>query len=255
LIAVTTFSKKGYELYGRSLLDSFANWPGEVVIYYDEHPKDYASLEHLGFTWKNLKDVFGHDQFISYCDRNPIFRGKIQGGYSYTFDAVRFCHKAFAQFDVLQNYSGKVFWIDGDSEFIKPVTEDFMNSLFENHTLSILSRPGFYTETGFIGFDTEGEKFKEFLDSYISLYRKGLIFTLEGWHDCYAIDAAINQSQVPYKDLVGGWKLGDNLEVLDKTVLGNYLVHNKGGKKFARNVSSGNARLPVSLEQSKGMLS
>lgn len=230
MLAVTTFSQKGYDLYGKKLLESLIeNWPGFVVVYVDEVPE----MRNTKIVYRMLSEVFGHDQFIKYCDRDPIFRGKIQGGYSYTYDAVKFCHKVFAQFDALQNHKGKVFWIDGDCVLKKTVAEEFMNSIFDGHTLAILSRPGFYTESGFIGFDTQGEKFKEFLDAYINMYRKGLLFTLPGWHDCYALDAAINQSQVPYKDLVGNWKFGDKLEVIENTVLGEYLVHNKGGKKFA----------------------
>jgi len=247
MIAVTTFSPKGYEIYGRKLLESLIeNWPGKVNCYVDEIP----DLEHEKITYKLLKNVHGHDQFIKYCSQNPIFSGKVDGGYSYTFDAVKFCHKAFAQFDSLRHNKGKIFWIDGDCVLTKPVTEEFMSSVFNGATLAILSRPGFYTESGFIGFDTEGEKFKEFLDWYVKIYQKGLLFTLPGWHDCYAVDHAINQSEAPYRDLVGNWKFGDKLEVLENTVLGEYLIHNKGGKKFANSgtrAESGNSHRPLSV--------
>lgn len=238
MLGITTFSPKGYNLYGKLLLESvIENWPGTLVCYVDEIP----DLKHAKIVYKLLRNVHGHDQFIKYCSQNPVFSGRIEGGYSYTFDAVKFCHKVFAQIDALKKsystvdpISTKLFWIDGDCLLKKQIEQSFLESIFDGHTLAILSRPGFYTESGFIGFDTEGEKFKEFLDWYTKIYQKGLLFTLPGWHDCYALDHAINQSQVPYKDLVGNWKFGDKLEVIEDTVLGEYITHNKGGKKFER---------------------
>jgi hypothetical protein len=238
MIALTTFSPSGYELYGEKLLYSLIkHWPGEVIAYVDEIPP----LEHPKIGYRYLNGVFGYETFKSYCSKNPMFSGKIMGGYSYTYDAVRFCHKAFAQFDCLGKASltqTPVFWIDGDSELLKPVTEGFMTSLFKDAALAILSRPGFYTETGFVGFNTAHPAFKNFLDTYMNIYRRGMLFTLPGWHDCYALDAAINMTQTPYHDLVGGWKMQDELDVLPKTILGEYLVHLKGGKKF-RNSGNG----------------
>jgi len=247
VIAVTTFAQKHWETYGKEMLESFSkNWPGEIHCYVDEIP----DTEFPKVTYKMLRKVHGLVPFIHYCEamsrsackkmdvpygeRNNVTRGMIEGNYSYTYDAVRFCHKVFAQLDALRKNDGKVFWIDADSVALKPIPEEFLESTFDGKTLSILSRPGFYTETGFVGFDTQGDRFDEFLDSYERVYGKGILFTLPGWHDCYAIDRAINDSQVPYNDLVGGWKLGDKLEVMENTVLGEYIYHKKGNQKWKK---------------------
>jgi hypothetical protein len=233
VIAVTTFSPKGYEAYGKDLLRSLSdNFPGETVAYVDEFVDDLPNV-----TQKLLRKVHGHDAFIANCSKSPIFSGRVEGGYFYTWDAIRFCHKVFAQIDTLQSHAGKVFWFDSDCILKKTISEEFLSSLFDGKTLSILGRPGFYTETGWVGFDTKGEKFSEFLNWYIDHYRKGLIFTLEGWHDCYALDNSIALSGVPVNDLVENWNMGDKLDVLEDTKLGEYLIHLKGNKKWSKNTS------------------
>lgn len=248
MIAVTSFAPKHFETYGREMLETFSQyWPGEILCYVDEIPEQ----EYPMVTYKLLRKVHGHDAFLTYCSamsqsaakkmgseygpKNDVTRGMIEGNYAYTYDAVRFCHKAFAQFDALKKNDGKVFWIDADSVALKPIPEEFLESIFNGATLSILSRPGFYTETGFVGFDTRGDRFKEFVGAYERVYSKGVLFTLPGWHDCYALDRAINDSEVPYNDLVGGWKLGDKLEVMENTVLGEYIYHKKGNQKWKKN--------------------
>jgi len=251
VIAVTTFAPKHWDVYAMDMLKSFSeHWPGEIHCYVDEKP----AMEFPKVTYKLLRKVHGHEPFLQYCAamsqsackkmgveygmKNDVTRGLIDGNYAYTYDAVRFCHKVFAQLDTLRRNKGKVFWIDADSIALKPIPEEFLESIFNGATLSILSRPGFYTETGFVGFDTEGDRFKDFLGAYERVYSKGILFTLPGWHDCYALDHAINESQVPYNDLVGGWELGDKLEVMENTVLGEYIHHKKGNQKWQRSTSN-----------------
>jgi len=237
VIGVTSFAPKHWDVYARKMLESFSkHWPGEIIAYVDEIPdEDFPKV-----TYKLLRKVHGHDQFVSYCltagkDRpskgDSIFTGRFHGGYSYTYDAVRFCHKVFAQFDAFKN-GGKVFWIDADSVALDQITKKFLDGLFDGKCLAIFDRPGFYTETGFVGFDTEHPSFKKFLDEYIKVYQKGTLFTLEGWHDCYALDHAIKLSGCSYTNLGKEWKKGDKLEVMDDSTVGLYIKHFKGNQKW-----------------------
>lgn len=230
---VTTFHPDGYERYGREMLETAVeNYPGDILVYYEEKP----AFHHEKVEYKPLSGVHGHDQFIAYCNRNPVFSGKVLGGYTYTYDAVRFCHKAFAQFDALQNNDGKVFWVDADTVFKKPIPPRFLADIFDGNALALLQRPGFYTETGFVGFDTRAQGFELFLAKYIDMYRRGLVFTLPGWHDCYALDAAVELSQVPVKNLSPDFEFHNTpLDVIETSVLGEYLDHKKGNRKWATN--------------------
>lgn len=225
MIAVTSFSPKGYELYGKKFLDSAADyWPTKIIAYVEEEMTDTEQV-----TYKLLSEVNGHDAFGQYCETNPVFCGRVGTGYNYNYDAKKFSHKAFAQFDALTNRTGKVFWLDADIVFKKEVKAEFLTDLFDNHTICALQRPGFYTECGFLGFDTERDDFQPFLSEYINVYRKGLLFQLKGWHDCYAFDYAVEKSGVSVKNLTE--KNAGVLNVLPYSVLGEYMVHNKGDRK------------------------
>lgn len=227
MIAVTSFSPKGYEVYGRKFLESAVeHWPSEILVYYEEIP----DFRHPKVTYANLAEVHGLNAFLQYCDTNPVFQGRVHG-YNYNYDAAKFARKAFAQFDALQSHTGKVFWLDADIVLKKPVNAEFLDDLFENRTMCALQRPGLYTESGFLGFDTDRTDFAPFLRQYIDVYRKGKLFQLRGWHDCYALDYAIEESGVSVNDLSRDYpKCGIN--VMPGSVLGEYMTHNKGNRKY-----------------------
>jgi len=229
VIALTSFSSQGFEVYGKKFLESAIKyWPTEILVYTEAD----LPLFHEKVKERDLMNVNGIESFLHYLDLNPIFKGQTQKGYNYNYDIHKFCKKSFAQLDALQSYKGKVFWLDADIVFTRPVTKEFLENVFHGKTLTCLQREGFYTETGFVGFDTEGEKFDTFLNDYENVYRKGRIFNLKQWHDCAAFDEAVRLSQVPVHNLSSFYKPGSDLHVFPKSELGPYLTHNKGNRKF-----------------------
>jgi len=228
MIAITSFSPKGYELYGKRFLESFVrNWPCDVVVYYEELP----DFQHENVIYKPIMSVFGMKAFLAYCDINPIFRGRTPLGYNYNLDARKFSFKVFAQLDALKNNEGKIIWLDADSVMKKPVTKEFIDSLFDSQAICLLGRDGFHCESGFVGFDVGHQNFDEFLERYENCYRRGQIFRLDRWHDCEALEWAIAQSGIGVKNLSNHWNVGDSLDVMPTTVLGPYIDHHKGNKK------------------------
>lgn len=233
MLVVTSFSEKGYNLYGKRFLESFVeNWPCDVVVYSEDW--EFIEFDHDRVYYRNLMECFGIQAFLSYCDRAPIFQGMTPVGYNYNFDAKKFCLKFFAQVDALQKHKGKVIWLDADSVTLKPLTEEFIDGIFADACVTYLGRQGFHSESGVVGFNAEASGFVDFVGKYTECYRKGLIFTLPRWHDCAALDWAIEQSGVKTNNLSSHWKLGDDLDVLPTTVLGEYIKHFKGNKKRAK---------------------
>lgn len=236
MLAVTTFSKSGYETYARQMIDTvIEHWPTKLIIY-TEFPLEIESDK------VEVRDFFsipGTEPFYQYLREVPVAHGKVNNGYNYNYDAWKFTRKVFAQYDVLKNADEKVFWLDADTEVKKPVPEAFLEGIFDGKAIAYLGRKGFYTETGFIGFDPQAVGFKEFLDAYITCLQKGILFTLKRWHDCEAFDWAMRQSGVSGNDL-SPWfsipghrkmRIGE-LDVFDRSVLGEYLVHHKGPRKM-----------------------
>jgi len=234
MIAVTTFSKTGYDNYASQMIDSVKEfWPTKLIVY-TEFP-----LEIEGVEVRDFFSIPGTQAFYQYLREVPMAHGKVNNGYNYNYDAWKFTRKVFAQYDVLKEASEKVFWLDADTVVRKPVPESFLESLFDGKALSYLGRTGFYTETGYIGFDPNAEGFKAFLEAYIGCLQKGILFTLKRWHDCEAFDWAREQTGVSGHDLSPWFKIPENkkmslnaLDVFSRSVLGEYLLHHKGPRKL-----------------------
>lgn len=235
MIAVTTFSKSGYETYAHRMIESVVrHWPTKLIIY-SEFPLESP---HEKIEVRDFFQIPHVTNFLTYLKNVPLAFGKVDGRYDYNFDLWRFSRKLFAQYDVLQNYKGKVFWLDADLYFRKKITEDFLGNLFESSPLVFLGREGFYTETGFVGFDTEYDRFDVFLKYYIDCLRKGFVFQLPRWQDCEVFDWARKQSGFQERNLSPFFKFPADkkitlkeLDVIQRSVLGEYIIHLKGQRK------------------------
>lgn len=236
---VTCFHKKGYEKYGKRMLESaIEHYDGDIVAYSEDFDDWGPDLQHEKVSYRPLQDISGYDAFMGYCSRSDIFRGLTPFGYDYNHDAVKFTKKVFAQFDAFTLEPGKIIWVDADSVIRKPTNLDF----FAGKAIFHLGRDGFYTETGVVGFDTEHPDFNEFLKQYRRVYQKGIIFTLQRWHDCEALDWAIVESNIQTHNLSPDWKKGDDLDVLKTTELSEFITHLKGVQKW-KQIDSENVSL------------
>lgn len=236
MIAVTCFSEKGYEETGRKMLETFVeNWPIKIIAYYES--KKVPDLRHPNIIYRPFFAIPGVIGFLDYLaadNDHPINGVVIQDGkerYNYNYDIWKFCRKMFAQFDAFKE-RGKVFWVDSDVVTRKPIEREFLENLFDGEHLVFLGREGFHSETGFVGFDVEHPEFPKFEERYVDTLRRGIIFTLERWHDCAAFDWA---REGKGKDLSPFWKQGDSLSVWKRTILADYMIHYKGQRKYLVN--------------------
>lgn len=223
MLGVSTFSQRIWEAYGRQFLDQVDMWPGRWVIYL-ENGVDYS---HPNITFKSLYEIDGVMNFLTNLKNLPKAHGVTENGYNYNFDIFKFCRKMFAQFDAF-NEGGKVFWLDSDLRFRKPVTNEFLSSLFNEEHLFFLGRKGFYTESGFVGFDTDHVEFNNFSERYRNTLRQGIVFRLRHWQDCVCFDWA---REGKGNNLTPDWTPKDGLDVMSQSVLDEYMTHFKGNRK------------------------
>lgn len=235
MLAISSFSQTGYDQYGKEFIKSFLkHWPGKLFLY-TESPieeederilkQDFFEIPYTDRFYQNIKNI-------------PQAKGNTEHGYNYNMDLWKFSRKVFCQWDVLKEYKGKVFWLDADIVFKKDVPEDFLENLFQDKGIVYLDRPGWHSETGVVGFNTEAPNFEKFFNIYIGLLKSGAVFDLPRWHDCAMLDFAIKYSGIETVNLTKGWDFNEfptleDLDVFPNTVLAEYMTHYKG-REFAR---------------------
>lgn len=222
---ITTFSPKGYAVYGRRMIGSVANyWPQDVrfLVYHEgEKPED----AHPRAEWVSLDDDKDRAAFMA------SHKDVEQTPGDYRFRVVRYSHKVWAITGAPR--SRYMIWLDADSETLNPVTHDYLRKLLPSpaKVAAYLGRPYHkHSETGFISFDTHAGG-SEFLDELRKLYISGAVKTLPEWHDCMAFDFVRRKfERAGYRfdnlcpDAIG-------LSVFEQSPLDKIVKHNKGPER------------------------
>jgi len=217
---VTTFSPKGYEVYGRRMIESFKHWPEDVELYafYEgEKPSDASSRA----IWKPLEADQDREEFIvAYGGRDSL--------HDYRFRPVRYSNKVWAYTSMPND--GALIWLDADTVTVRDIDHDTIAKLLppEGRVASYLARPYYnHSETGFIGF-APGQQ--EFLKEIRRIYTSGELFYLAEWHDCAAFDRAVAKFKRKGFEFHNLCPDARTLEVFEESPLADLILHNKGPK-------------------------
>lgn len=226
---VTTFSPKGYGVYGKRMIDSFAeHWPADVplfVFYEGAKPED-ANPRAI---WCQLDSDKDRAAFLAVH--------KDEGGpkIDYRFLVATYSHKVFA-YTAVPHTGDWLIWLDGDIETFAPVTHDLLKHVQPDGMLgSYLGRPWFrHSETGFLCFRLD-DTGKAFLRDVRSVYTSGEVKKLPEWHDCMVFDRVRKLYERKGYRFLNLSKDCNGLAVFEQTVLGKVMRHNKGpaGKQKA----------------------
>ncbi len=232
---ITTFSPKGYQEYGRRMLETFdRHLPLEVDIYgyYEGEKPDFQSSR---VYYRDL-EAASPDlvKFKKECDRDPVKCGKGGKEYNMQLDARRFAHKTFCVIHGTQNIDADiVFWFDADTVALRDVSMSFIQSLLPpEYYTSYLGRGETYSECGFVGYNINHPAHKEFMSAWREVYLSGKLFELSEWHDCTSYDYV--RSQLEREVKINSKNLSGNLitgHPFVNTVLGEYFDHLKGIKR------------------------
>jgi len=234
---VTSFTEEGYRKYGKEFIQSFDKfWPKDVrlVIYYEGND--------LREGWHFIEEVEGLTEWMDAISKFPMMSGDLgDGTYDIQLDA-RMVRKPLIQMHAANFYGGKVFWVDADVVTHSPVTHEFLDSVLpDDKFCCYLGREGWsfpdYTESGFLGFNTDHELANNFFGAYRAVFTSGMIFTLPGWHDCYGFDAArlaFKNIKEVFNNLSSHIKPGTTSHPFVNSVLGSVMDHKKGLRKDSR---------------------
>lgn len=195
IAAATTFSLKGYELYGHKVIDTFYKfWPADVdlYVYYDSPPAKgwRAQAPNIHYVLLDIADL------NSFKERNA--KNPKQSSKNFLCDGVRFSHKVFAYVDACLNKGADiVVWLDGDVITHRPVRKNTVLKWLGGKMAGALFRPWMYTETGFHVFDMRHPKAAEFMGLWKEQYTQDRVWDLPGptpsnkflgYTDCHTYD-------------------------------------------------------------------
>lgn len=182
-------------------------------------------------TYKSLLEVEGYEDFLRFCNTNPrvlgIQKAALQRPNPWAYDAARFCHKVFAQFDAVGE--DPVLWLDADIVTLKDVPADYPSELNGGAPFTFLGRDSF-SECGYLYFNPKHPDFEKFWSRYQWLYHERALFDLIAWTDCHAFDHA--RKGIEGNNLTPNGKGVDH--VWFQSPLCEYMDHLKGpGRKKA----------------------
>jgi hypothetical protein len=222
---VTTFSPKGYEVYGRRMISTFdRNWPKDVPLYvYYEGEKPADASERA--TWLPLAADEDRTQFAAKHKDHPV---------DYRRQPIKFSHKVFAITGAPRD-TDWLIWLDGDIEATAPISHDFLSWALpdDGSVAAYMGRDWWlHTESGFVAYRMN-EYGRAFLDDMRRAYMSGLVTTLPEWHDCMVFDhlrRVYEKAGYKFHDLAADYH-GPGLDVMPATVLGDVMRHHKGPKQ------------------------
>lgn len=240
---VTTFNKKGYDLYASRMIDTFLkNWPTEITLYaYHEDiiPSQQASnlilrdlnassSELVAFKnrWKNDPNARGNVEDST----QRVVKGKKEKK-GFQWDAIRFSHKVYSIFHCYKNCdSDIVFWMDADTVCHSKIDLEFIKSMAPpDIDLGYLGRTNKYSECGLYSLNLTSKTVHDFLSRFQWVWdnAESGIFTMKEWHDSYVFDEI--RKEFPLKEY--NWSAGlidGEGHPLINSKWGTYLDHLKG---------------------------
>lgn len=229
---VTTYNPAHWSLYVERNIESWARHiPAEIVVYQE----DDRPIDNLKVVRRKLLDVPGLARFQHGIRDFKPAHGKFGAAYDYNFDAWKFSRKVYAQWDAAQEDTDILVWLDSDVFVTDDIPNDLWRVLLDGQAIATYQRPWYHSETGIVLWNQRHSANVAFWRAYRGIYDDGMIFRFStGWHDCWALDACVENLKTPVSNLTTvDQGHGDGLEVVSTSILGDYLRHDKGNRKYA----------------------
>ena len=229
---VTSMSMEGYELYGREFLErAMECLPGPLIVYTESE----KLFEVKGVDWRSLNEVEGYQWFLDGIDRFPVTNGMVSGSHNYRFNLAKFCRKVFAQCHAASLCRGRMWWIDADVVFEKPIEKEFFDDALAGVFMAYLGRPKWHSCLSLAGFDNRHDDAARFWANYSMMFLTGQVLLLPEWHDSYVVDFVRESLGVSSTDMAAGLALPDGPCNVFDVVMEGYAKHKKGNLKKQTN--------------------
>jgi hypothetical protein len=205
----TTFSNNGYNVYGKTWIDSFL-----------EKTKNYDNI--IAKIYVNNMDMStlpstDKIEFVNFDIAIPEHKSWIEFyGNNSTHDdftkklGIKFSYKSFAMMDILkQNSDCYAIWLDADCVFTSDNFDNFPESLLNNNFIACQCESGSeHIESGIVIFDTAHIDKNKFLEKFYNFYNIPKQFNDFGqFFDGFIIGRTLIHTNINYIDLNDGYGL------------------------------------------------
>jgi hypothetical protein len=201
---ITAINHKLHSAYGNK---SLATWQTKPIIYWEGDLIDPR--------WDHWRQV-----------------AKSKEGKSFELTTVRFSHKIQAQIHhIRQSSADYVIWLDADVVQHTEYTQDQLIDLLPtgDEMISYLNRePVKHSETGWIAYNMQHPRIKEFMRVLEDVYLTQVIFSLKEWHDAFVWDYVRKRGNYPGRNLCRNNRAAEPFEASD---LKEFFKHHKGPRK------------------------
>lgn len=225
---ITTFSKNGYEVYGRTWLESFRNNVKDenisVDLYIDFNVPSQEKINRV-----NYEDAIPHH-------KNWVkeFELNYKGAPYNKKMGMRFSYKSFVMQHALENNSNcYLIWLDGDCIFKENQNfSDFQESLLNGKFIAVQREHNGgddHCESGFVLFNTDHPDKQKFNSQFKTNYEINNIIRMGSPYDGFIIYRSLNG--IDYVDLNDGYGRGGIQSDPNETFL-----HPELNKRFLHNI-------------------
>jgi hypothetical protein len=239
ITVVTSFSPRGYEIYGRQCVETVKTyWPSETNLICA-----YEGVKPGGVEGFDLLEYGPSKSFIRRHADNDFVKGKLEyplspwagkakrSGYCFRHDAYKFARKVFAVAYASRHVDmGRLFWLDADVVTFKDIPKAFLVDILPpKASLAYLPRSSHHSELGFVGYNLDNLETHSFITAYEAQYAEDKFFVDPNWDDCNQFDYLVqklNPSTAPIPSLSRAYPF-------DTSRLAEYMRHNKGRRKAA----------------------
>lgn len=229
---IVTFSKDGFELYGRRMIESWLEfWPKDyykLIVYTEDFSIDEYDVEQRDL--HRCCPELVKFKAISDKMKETAAEGKETKKIQKT---VKWAHKVFAIDHALRKCDdGYLIYLDGDTYSIDFVPPDLPRMLCGEDLFAVHFEKlkfGLHFETGLIIFNLRHERMEDFLDVYVDGYINLDIYDLVKTWDSVWLAYLYEEYEFPVRDL--GNKTN---RVFNNPTVKKILMHDVGPDKYEK---------------------
>jgi mannosyltransferase OCH1-like enzyme len=199
----TTFHQSGYDLYGKTWIESFIKNVTtksnniNAIIYSDNIPNleiNHPQIKVIDFHKMIPEHKLWKKEFLDKSTYSPYINNM----------TIRFSHKGFVIQHALSTVKeGYLIWLDGDGVFNDNNYKDFPSMFFtDNEVIACQIEDGNHVESGILIFDVENEDLVKFTEKYKKNYNiEEILYNYGEPYDGHVTRRSLDHSGVKYYDL------------------------------------------------------